>query len=918
MTLVLFVLAAPVVSLIWLSRLSTRLRQLTSQVEELRRAAGQAPATGAPPAVPDADLPVPHAGEGAGAPAERPAVPEVPAAAAPGVGETATGPAGGAPAGAAPDAEPPLAPSDIGPEATPDAGPAPGASWEERLAARWMIWLGGATVALAAVFLFRYAIDEGWLTPLARVLLGLGLGGVLLGAGERAQRAPLPMAGRIVNPDHVPAALSAAGIFAVFVSLFAAHGLYGLMGPAAAFVALALTAYSALALSLRQGWFVALLGLLAGYLVPALIDSPEPNAPATFLYLFVLSLGALGLMVWRRWRWFSGLTIAGALLWPCLWSFGGAVVADELTLGLYVLALAAAFAGLSTELPLQAPRQTLLRWIVAVVGQSAGIGFALCGALLLHLAGQTGFDAGGFAFLVLYAALALGLGLWRERLESLIALAALVALAAALLWPQPYGVTAPERVQELGLGAAGTALGPYVMPPEFYAFSRALWGFAAVFGLGGFLAVFRVRARPLWAGLSAFLPVILLAAGYWRIAAFRVDIDWAIWAMALAVLLVLAATAVARRLAAEQRDLPLALYAAGATAAIALAFVCILREAWLSVALAGEVAALSWIWSGMRLRELRTIASAVLLVVAVRLVVNPQVLDYRGAVFGLFGWVLYGYGLPAVFTGFAARVFARGGRDTAVVLCEIAAAGFGFLMVALQLRIWSSGSLDAPSWLLRDSAIQSVWWIVGSMLLLDRRFAGGRAWAQAAGQLLLGASGALVIFGSLVANNPVFEHEWVGRGPVFNLISLAYLVPALLYAAMAWAPRFVLPGQLRGLFGVIAGILVFADLTLEVRHAFWGSHMTLTAASLPADGEIYAYSAAWIVFALGLLAGGILRRSQALRYASLVALMVTVAKVFLYDMSDLTGLFRVASFLGLGLTLIAIGRIYRVYVFRRP
>jgi len=41
-------------------------------------------------------------------------------------------------------------------------------------------------------------------------------------------------------------------------------------------------------------------------------------------------------------------------------------------------------------------------------------------------------------------------------------------------------------------------------------------------------------------------------------------------------------------------------------------------------------------------------------------------------------------------------------------------------------------------------------------------------------------------------------------------------------------------------------------------------------------------------------------------------------KVFLYDMSDLTGLFRVASFLGLGLTMIGIGYVYRRFVFRPP
>jgi uncharacterized membrane protein len=90
----------------------------------------------------------------------------------------------------------------------------------------------------------------------------------------------------------------------------------------------------------------------------------------------------------------------------------------------------------------------------------------------------------------------------------------------------------------------------------------------------------------------------------------------------------------------------------------------------------------------------------------------------------------------------------------------------------------------------------------------------------------------------------------------------------------------------------------------------------LTDGSRPTDAEFYAYSAVWIVFALGLLALGILRASIPFRYASLAVLMTAVVKIYLLDMSDLSGLFRVASFLGLGLTLIAIGRIYQRFVFR--
>ncbi len=47
-------------------------------------------------------------------------------------------------------------------------------------------------------------------------------------------------------------------------------------------------------------------------------------------------------------------------------------------------------------------------------------------------------------------------------------------------------------------------------------------------------------------------------------------------------------------------------------------------------------------------------------------------------------------------------------------------------------------------------------------------------------------------------------------------------------------------------------------------------------------------------------------------------LMATVAKVFLIDMSELTDLYRVASFFGLGLSLIGIGYLYQRYVFPSP
>jgi len=68
-----------------------------------------------------------------------------------------------------------------------------------------------------------------------------------------------------------------------------------------------------------------------------------------------------------------------------------------------------------------------------------------------------------------------------------------------------------------------------------------------------------------------------------------------------------------------------------------------------------------------------------------------------------------------------------------------------------------------------------------------------------------------------------------------------------------------------------------------------------------------------------LLLAGILLRSQPARLASAAVVILTIAKVFFYDMAGLTGIFRALSFIGLGLVLVGIGYLYQRLLFpRRP
>src|SRR3954470_3313487 len=81
---------------------------------------------------------------------------------------------------------PPVSPppiSDI-PAPTPQARP----GFEERIGTRWVVWVGGLTLALGGFFLVRYSIEQGLLGPGVRVLLGGLFALALLAAGEWTRR----------------------------------------------------------------------------------------------------------------------------------------------------------------------------------------------------------------------------------------------------------------------------------------------------------------------------------------------------------------------------------------------------------------------------------------------------------------------------------------------------------------------------------------------------------------------------------------------------------------------------------------------------------------------------------------------------------------------------------------------------------
>ena len=139
----------------------------------------------------------------------------------------------------------------------------------------------------------------------------------------------------------------------------------------------------------------------------------------------------------------------------------------------------------------------------------------------------------------------------------------------------------------------------------------------------------------------------------------------------------------------------------------------------------------------------------------------------------------------------------------------------------------------------------------------------------------------------------------------------AYLVPAALAGP---ARRWLGEASLRTTAGVYALVAGFAWITLQIRHWFHPNGMGVIMGPAVKDAELWAWSGAWLAYGIALMLLGIRAEERPIRLAALAVVGIVCLKVFLVDMSDLTGLWRVLSFLGLGLALIALGVVHRRFV----
>ena len=876
---------------------------------------------------------------------------------------------------------PPGPPVSVGVPPPPEPTP-PSFDWESLLGLKGAAWLGGITIVIASLFFAKWAIDQDLITPELRIAALLAAGVGALTWAELSLRRGFTTTAN---------AVSGAGIAILYVAFFAGHSLYHLFPLSLTFALMSLVTALAGVLAVRyDAYFTAVLGLLGGFATPLALSTGVDRPLGLFSYILLLNVGLLAVALRKGWHGLVLLALAGTFLIEVGW-FGRFMAPEKMLIGLIAFLL---FGLLYLLLPVLSRRGADSPQLL----QAGALGGTVPFLFAVLLAGNRQYSAEWpllFGYVALLDAALIAVALLRGRFPLLVAGAVATAVTLPLwaaqglspeaLWGPVLGaialgalLNAPRRlaarvapealesssglVEAAGL-VAMTGLGLYTLVLVARGFGEPPWAFltlvVALLGLlverthgervpgvtaaGGIALAALVQVwffrhpagemllRNLGGGLLLTIALSLLAAVRSR-APVNADEDEA---AVVGANLVFLAGLFGCLGSPDRGGDPRPLFAALAVATV-LFVLSALRRDWtplLPVALAGSALyAVLWQEAYFHPTDLAVVlpayAAFFVAFLALPFVVPASVRDswrqrplpwFTSALAGpafflpLYRAVVAGWGkawigllpvLMAAGTVTALAGVARRFRPEPAdpehpplrlrYLALFAAIGLGFVALAIPLQL--DRQWITIGWALEAAA---VWWLFTRLPHPGLRVFGAALFAFVGARLLL--------------NLEVLRYQERGL-PIVNWLLYTYGVPALACFVGAAFLRQAHDRTRAGPAAAFLGLLlVFWLINLEIVD-FYSTGPYVEFSMERRLGRDLTMSVAWGLYAIALLVIGLVRRMRGLRMISLGFLLLTVAKVFLHDLANLTGLHRILSFLGLGVSLILVSLLYQRFV----
>jgi len=235
-------------------------------------------------------------------------------------------------------------------------------------------------------------------------------------------------------------------------------------------------------------------------------------------------------------------------------------------------------------------------------------------------------------------------------------------------------------------------------------------------------------------------------------------------------------------------------------------------------------------------------------------------------------------------------------RDTTFIHLLHVAIAVTFITIAIPLKL--EGQWITISWLIESAALL---WISVTTQTNFLRYLASVA-------LVLG------LFRLLFYDH--FQTETL----LFNLRFFTYLIAIAVLGGIAFFGKRLASEQempLVHLAAVGVNLLALIALTMEASDYFArrmqvsGNRFLFYHRNQLVLAREFTYSAIWLIYGVGLMAIGFRKRSAFVRWQALILIAFTIAKVFMYDVSQLGGTYRIVSFIALGAVLLAISFIYQ-------
>ncbi|NKB99266.1 MAG: DUF2339 domain-containing protein [Pseudomonadales bacterium] len=755
-----------------------------------------------------------------------------------------------------------------------------------QIKANWMVWLGGVSLGLAGVFLAIYSIEQGLLSPAARIVLGIVAGIAMLAIAEYLRR-------KQSWSSSVFAALAAAGSITLFASILSAHQLYDLINANVAFGLLALVGLVTMGLAILHGPVLAGLGLLGAYTVPILVSTGSNNALGALLYATIITASASGLLrfVHRNWLWWG--VAVGSLGWWLLTielSSADGWRGIYLTVSAYfLLAMPSSDWGFTKVSLLEKTSYHPSTWLRSNTERD---GFRFSILFLAAIATSAISEADLLKALQLWLpplALMMLASRSREPLNVIPWLLVVLVLASTL-WLQLDPYQGRLRIETLAAGDIGSLL-------------TLLGTISVTTTLWGVWSYSNSRFKALWAAFATMPTALCVCVGYVLLDMYVGQ--WIIAALALGLTYIgLAIYCIDRKLTRDSALL-VSLFFAGHFAIATAAAIAFTPDA-LTLVIAAQLVSAAWLMNRFEV-DLAWMVKVLASLLIVRLTLNPWFIDYPTGTH----WTLWTYGGSAILSALGWWTLGHkidGPNASAKKWLEGATLHLIILALWTELRYWvHDGNVFVSELNSVEVALYVVLFGAISVVYYRRSLASEtiawlyRMFTTAATAAALASYGVICLATTLSLS---WVYQEIGTTPVLNLGLVYFGLPILIaYAIYLYGePIF------RTAAKWVAAVAAFVFVNVEIRH-LWNATFDLS--ERVSQGEMVTFSIVWLTMAITILIYASGRGSLTIYRTGMALLALTIAKIFLVDMADLTGLLRVVSFFGLGLALLGLSFLHQ-------